>query len=127
MIETYFAQLEQILQAFPNIQTHTLQKKIYNVKQGYINGSLLFSNGHRLDFVEVKDMDLPSKVKYRYHYMAQDHTCIFRYDNAPHHRNIATFPLHKHIGEDILESTEPTLFEVLLEIAQQERTASEDE
>ena len=26
-----------------------------------------------------------------------------------------------------LESTEPTLFEVLLEIAQQERTASEDE
>ena len=127
MIETYFAQLEQILQAFPNIQTHRLQKKIYNVKQGYINGSLLFSNGHRLDFVEVKDMDLPLKVKYRYHYMAQDHTCIFRYDNAPHHRNIATFPHHKHIGEDILESTEPTLFDVLLEIAQQERTASEDE
>ncbi len=127
MIETYFAQLEQILQAFPNIQTHALQKKIYNVKQGYINGSLLFNNGHRLDFVEVKDMDRPSKVKYRYHYMAQDHTCIFRYDNAPHHRNIATFPHHKHIGEDILESTEPTLFDVLLEIAQQERTASEDE
>ena len=59
--------------------------------------------------------------------MARDHNCIFRYDNAPHHRNIATFPHHKHSGEDILESTEPTLFDVLLEIAQQERTASEDE
>ena len=126
MIETYFAQLEQILQAFPNIQSHTLQKKIYNVKQGHINSSLLFNNGHRLDFVEFKDMDRPSKVKYRYHYMARDHNWIFRYDNAPLQRNIATFPHHKHSEEDILESTEPTLFGVLLEIAQQERTVSED-
>ena len=101
MIETYFTQLEQIIQAFPSIRTYTLQKKIYGSKQGYISGSLLFNNGYRLDFVEVKDIDRASKIKYRYQYMDEQDACIFRYDNAPHHLNIATFPHHNHLGEQV--------------------------
>ncbi len=46
---------------------------------------------------------------------------IFRYDNAPHHVEIATFPHHKHEVDDIKESLEPSLDEVLLEIAQKQR------
>lgn len=126
MIETYFTQLEQIIQAFPSIQTYTLQKKIYSSKQGYISGCLLFNNEYRLDFVEVKDIDCASKIKYRYQYMDEQYTCIFRYDNAPHHLNIATFPHHKHLGEqDVQESHEPTLFDVLLEIAQRDRSKAD--
>ncbi len=128
MIDAYFAQVEQTLQAFPHIQSSTLTKKRYNARQGYISGSLLFANGHRLEFVEVKDVDRPSKVKYRYQYyqyMDQQNVCIFRYDDAPHHRWIATFPHHKHTGEKIGESNEPTLFDVLLEIAQYERMAND--
>ena len=128
MIDTYFTQLEQHLQAFPNIQTSTLTKKRYNAKQGYISGSIRFATGYRLEFVEVKDMDRPAKVKYRYQYMDQQDVRIFRYDNAPHHRDLATFPHHKHLGEGdehVVESVEPTLFDVLLEIAQHERIMNE--
>jgi len=121
MIEGYFAQLEQILQEFPNICSLTVRKKIYNVKQGYISGSIIFENGYRLDFVEVKDIDIKSKIKYRYHYMDNHHAMIFRYDNAPHHQDIPNFPYHKHEHNQIKASSEPILFDVLLEIAQWER------
>jgi len=43
------------------------------------------------------------------------------YDNAPHHVEIATFPHHKHEVDDIRASNEPTLYDVLLEVAQRQR------
>ena len=42
---------------------------------------------------------------------------VFRCDNAPHHRNIATFPHHKHVGDNVLPSREPSLSTVLEEVA----------
>jgi hypothetical protein len=65
----------------------------------------------------VKDIDLESKVKYRYQYMDEKQELIFRYDNAPHHVKIYTFPHHKHESDGIKACEEPTLFDVLLEIA----------
>jgi len=41
---------------------------------------------------------------------------IFRYDNAEHHKNIKTFPHHKHLENSVIESPEKNLFDVLLEI-----------
>jgi len=121
MIEAYFHQIEQTIREFPNIRFVSLTKKIYNVKQGYIGGSVIFENNHRLDFVEVKNTDSIQKLKYRYHYMNESQNMIFRYDNAPHHVEVATFPHHKHEADDIQSSHEPTLYEVLLEISQRQR------
>lgn len=108
MIDKYFTQLEQIFQQFPNIQTYTLTKKVYNNKQGFINGMIVFENGYRLDFVEVKNTDVRTKIKYRYQYMDKHLELIFRYDNAPH---------YKHFQQEERESAEPTLGDVLMEIA----------
>jgi len=126
MIETYFYQIEAILNEFPTIRSYTLRKKVYNIKQGFISASIVFENGYMLDFVEVKDAESPAKLKYRYQYMNEHHEVIFRYDNAPHHRQLKTFPHHKHLPEDIRESGEPKLFDVLLEIAQREKTYKSD-
>lgn len=121
MIETYFLQLEQTIQEFPNVRYLSLTKKIYNANQGYISGSIIFENNHRLDFVEVKNTDTQPKIKYRYQYMNEHQTMIFRYDNAPHYLGIQTFPHHKHELDAIKDSIEPTLYDVLLEIAQKQR------
>jgi hypothetical protein len=121
MIDTYFRDVEKTLQEFPNIRSSTLKKKQYNARQGYISGSIHFDSGCRLEFMELKDTDRSAKIKYRYQYMDQQNTRLFRYDNAPHHPNITTHPHHKHNGEEIIGSCEPTLFDVLLEIAEQER------
>ena len=121
MIAAYFSQIEATLQTFPNIRTYTLQTKVYNATQGYIKGSIVFENGWRLDFVEVKDTDVDTKLKYRYQCMTEEQVLIFRYDNAPHHTEINTFPHHKHGPHQVEESPEPTLYKVLLEIADIQR------
>lgn len=126
MIETYFYQIEAILNEFPTVRFYTLRKKIYNIKQGFLSGSVVFENGHILDFVEVRDAEILAKIKYRYQYMNERHEVIFRYDNAPHHRHLKTFPHHKHLSDVVEESEEPVLFDVLLEIAQRERTYPSD-
>ena len=124
MIESYFAQVEQVLQAFPSIRSYTLKKKVYNSKQGYIGGSIIFENRHRLDFVQVKDLETTGKIKYRYQYMDENQAMVFRYDNAPHHKEIQTSPHHKHTLSDVEKSVEPTLHDVLLEIARLQRKSA---
>lgn len=121
MIEGYFSEVEHIFLNFSNIRSLSIKKKIYNTKQGYISGAVIFNNGYRLDFTEIKDIDIAAKIKYRYQYMDDQQVLIFRYDNAPHHHEIQSFPHHKHDCNEIKSSTEPKLFDVLLEIAQRER------
>lgn len=117
MIEVYFAQIEAVLRNFPTISASSIRKVSYNNAQGYIGGTVMFDNGDRLDFVEVVNTGRAAKIKYRYQYMNADRVMLFRYDNAPHHHHIPTFPHHKHEAEQIISSDEPTLERVLLEIA----------
>ena len=57
------------------------------------------------------------KLKYRYHYEDHEGKMLFRYDNAPHHMEVETFPHHKHTADgNVVASSEPTLQEILFEI-----------
>ena len=121
MIEKYFEEVEGIISYFENIRSYTLSKKIYNDKQGFIQGQIVFWDDSRLDFAEVKNIEVNQKIKYSYHYMDKDNNLVFRYDNAKHHKNIKTFPHHKHLKNRVIESYELNLFHVLLEIIKIER------
>ena len=125
MIDAYFARLEQYLNEFPAIRSSALTKKIYNAKQGFIKGVLVFEDDSLFEFVEIKNTDIPEKIKYRYQYMDKSHQLIFRFDNAPHHRHLNTFPHHIHLPGEVKEHAEPTLYEVLLKIARYEHCKSE--
>lgn len=116
MIEAYFNRLESDLSDFPSIRSCTLTKKSYNTKQGFIKGVLIFDDDSRLEFVEIKHTDIQAKIKYRYHYMDKEQALIFRYDNAPHHRHLNTFPHHVHLPHKVEACNEPTLFDVLMQI-----------
>jgi len=43
---------------------------------------------------------------------------VFRYDNAPHHPELITYPHHKHIGptDRLAPADQPTLSLVLAEV-----------
>jgi hypothetical protein len=117
MIEEYFLRTEKIIQDFPNIRSYALNKKVYNNRQGSINGTIVFESGYSLEFTEVVDTEARDKIKYRYHYMNSSHKLIFRYDNAAHHPQIKSFPHHKHTSRAIMASNEPNLQDILLEIS----------
>lgn len=57
------------------------------------------------------------KSKYSYHWQQTDGKLIMRWDNAPHHENISTFPYHLHDGDIIVPSDRVFINEVLAEIS----------
>ncbi|WP_291321007.1 DUF6516 family protein, partial [Desulfonatronospira sp.] len=70
---------------------------------------------HFIEFVNVKsNLEV---YKYSYHYQDEKGDLIFRYDMAPHHREILTFPHHKHTMDNlVIASNQPDLAQVLQEI-----------
>jgi len=51
-------------------------------------------------------------------YKDKEKRLITRWDNAPHHSEIETFPDHVHEGEEIKPSEEPTFAEILKKIGE---------
>jgi len=53
---------------------------------------------------------------YSYHWQTKGGKLIIRWDNAPHYKNISTYPHHKHIKEKIFPNYAITCEEILKEI-----------
>lgn len=48
--------------------------------------------------------------------MDKEGNMVFRYDNAPHHKDVSTFPHHKHLPNFVAESASKGLLDILDEI-----------
>ena len=118
LIEEYFAQIEADIARCVSVMKIELLRDKRSPYSGCIEGKLSFIDGslhHCIEFVNVKTTI--DRYKYSYHYQALDRHLLFRYDMAPHHKDIVTFPDHKHIESgDVIESVAPTLREILEEI-----------
>ncbi len=49
---------------------------------------------------------------YTYHWQDENKEMILRWDNAPYHKNISTFPHHSHKPDGIFESFDITLNDI---------------
>ncbi|TAN39323.1 MAG: hypothetical protein EPN24_05435 [Candidatus Methanoperedens sp.] len=78
IIREYYSQIETIINECP-IVTH-------------------FS----IEFVKIKN-DSITLVKYKYQWQFENGDLITRWDNVPHHREIATFPHHMHDNKGVSE------------------------
>jgi hypothetical protein len=118
LIEEYFAEIENDIISCPFVHSHNLIKDKRSVYIGLIEGVIKFLDNSTLHFIEFVDVGKKiEKYKYSYHYEDNIRSLIFRYDIAPHYRNIETFPYHKHESENkVVASKEPSLKEVLFEI-----------
>jgi hypothetical protein len=88
----------------------------YRLKITFENQSLLF----------VREYVDETERAYSYHWQDQNDEMIMRWDNAPHHQHIATFPHHKHTPDEIFESTAITLPDALEVIHRQIYPASSE-
>ena len=89
---------------------------------GSLDVNLGFSSGHRLSVFLAIDVSygFPLWTKYELHLMDAAARCVLRYDNAPHHPELATFPEHKHLGpsEIAVAHPRPSLSAFIAEIRQ---------
>ncbi len=85
-------------------------------KEGYIRGTLYLYNSYELHIAEyiVISHGKPIAEKYRYQLQTPDGISTIRWDNAPHHRTLSSFPHHKHCCDDtIVSSSINNIFEIL--------------
>ena len=63
--------------------------------------------------LQAREFLSPYERNYAFHWMDKDKNLIIRWDNAPYHPKINSFPHHKHERGDIMESYEISLEEVV--------------
>lgn len=81
----------------------------------YLNLSIDFKNGSSLHCKEYLGLN---QRKYSFHWQNKNGDLIRRWDNAPHHPEIATFPHHVHLPNgQILNSYDISIEEVMTVIS----------
>ncbi|MEK7439673.1 MAG: DUF6516 family protein [Chloroflexota bacterium] len=121
-LHQYFARLEDTILSRTEIEVQQIliRKGEPEEDQGQFLARLSFYDASLLEAAEtvrLEDGDI-IKDRYSYHYQESNGDIVFRYDNAPHHPEIETFPHHKHVEseENIIASQPPDMSEVLVEI-----------
>ena len=72
-------------------------------------------NLFELNEAVIFEDDQLERLNYRYHLQDRQNNLIFRYDNTPHFHSLENFPHHKHLGDGIMSSEEPTVVGVIEE------------
>jgi len=119
-IERY---IDRILNIFYSRRDIEIEEVDIDVKveteEGFISARLVYWDGSLLEFDEALSLEgaiVVVKKRYNYHYQKSG-KIIFRYDNAPHHPEILTFPHHKHTSTgEVIPVAEPHLRDILREI-----------
>jgi hypothetical protein len=106
MIDVYLAKFEELLIANPSVlQLEIVRQSISrNEPEGILNHRyrITLTNG---DFIEttgrlVEQGDRIQVTRYRHHWQDASGHLLKRWDNAPHHAEISSFPDHLHDGSE---------------------------
>jgi len=118
MILVLINEIEKAIADSAIVLSSTIQKHFSSSrKEAYLTGNLLFIDMSSLEFaVYITERGMKATLdKYRLQYMNDQNRLVFRYDNAPHHRDIPAFPNHKHLHDGKVISATPPKFSDLLE------------
>lgn len=120
-IHDYFAGVERGIRENRKIGflEQPIVAKAFDEHHGLLRVNVYFWDGSRLTIEEAisTEQGYPEIFRYSYTY-TREAIHIFRYDNAPHHPEILTFPHHKHVGpsETPTAAEKPSLAQVFAEI-----------
>ncbi len=118
-IADYFSSIERSLSQYTSITSIEIIEILASDEfNGMLQCRVHFWDNSFLNIHETVSTELgyPVRVVYAYSYIREEQ-CVFRYDNAPHHPDIITYPHHKHIGEEKISPTDqPAIHQVLNEI-----------
>ena len=98
-IDDFFAERQRLLASRASVRQTRLTFDKRTDSTGYIRGEVHYIDDkvlHLREFVALGNE--PQRLLYVYLLLDQPGQMIFRYDNSGHHRDLPTFPHHKHSG-----------------------------
>ncbi len=78
----------------------------YKLRIVFKDSSVLFAR----EYVDELQRD------YSFHWQSSENKMLIRWDNAPHYKDLLTFPHHKHTEDRVVESKVVSLEDVLAQI-----------
>ena len=116
MIYDYFSKVQRKLETLKwIIVEQSVNFDFVSEEMGIITGKLVFVDNTILDFMELVSA---KESEYRFQYMDKNKNLICRWDSAPHHKEIPTFPYHFHTKKEVSESKKMNFIDVLDDIAE---------
>jgi hypothetical protein len=98
----YYAVIQAAILAAPHVIQSNVAFDEVTENESYIRGTLTIAGNYELHLAEyVVTEPQITRLKYRHHVQAADNRLLARWDNAPHHPEIATYPDHLHIGNTV--------------------------
>ena len=124
MIEEYLRQIDELLSASPAVRdVEIIRRTLRNTEWEQIlhyRYRVLLSDGGLVEMSErlVEMRGMVTTTKYRHHWQDGQGHLLKRWDNAPHHPRVETFPNHLHDGaeEQVVSHSAVTGLEVLQQI-----------
>lgn len=111
MIYEYFSKVKDKLEIISwIILRQAIDFEVVSKDLGIIEGILVFLDNSSLEFMELVG---EKEMHYRFNYMDKDKNIIFRWDTAPHHKEISSHPFHLHTKKGVEESRKVNLTDVL--------------
>lgn len=101
-VPEYLNILKERLLSEPKVISFQIRREREGVSEGYWRGIVLLLDESRLEFAEyfqVMGGETIHVVTYSYHWARENGDCIKRWDNTPHHPELASFPYHVHVGQ----------------------------
>lgn len=120
MIAAYFDDIRQMLILNEQVVSFKVVKELLGNHDGFMRVKCVLEGSTLLEFAEYVQVGANGRIvreTYSYHWQTKTGRLIKRWDNAPHHREIATFPDHLHDGAVVKKSKPMKLAKVLKEIA----------
>jgi len=106
------ARLRKIVDEYPDIIKGIERLEISEEDQiAKLKAKLLLFDGNILWIREIWVKE--AMEAYSYYWLRPDGTVMIGWDNAPHHKEIKTFPHHRHVGNEVEISQETDLAKVL--------------
>jgi len=97
----YYLGLQNGIHAAPHVLRSDVRFEEIDVNECYVRGVLTLIGGFELHIAEYVVTDpVLTRPKYRYHLQTSDGKLVSRWDNAPHHPTVSTFPDHRHDDHD---------------------------
>lgn len=101
-VQAYYRHLTEIIAECPLVTSSDIAFREIDANECYVKGVLYLTGGYTLHLAEyvITEPEPPSRLKYRYQLQDVDQLQVARWDNAPHHRDLETFPYHRHDADD---------------------------
>jgi hypothetical protein len=117
MLENFLADLKATLTASHLVRDIEIDDEFITSVSGFLDCMVEMIDGSTLYVTEYFTISGENikRDKYSYH-LQKKGEFIIRWDNAPHHRELSTFPYHTHDKDGVHESKEMTMDEILNEI-----------